>query len=242
MAGGEKKTEDDSANEFIYLASHQLRNPITSIRWAIDALAGTETMSERDRQYVGLIHNSAATLNDLVSVLLSMSRIEQGNIVFSPRALDVVLFVERLLSQYKPFFQKKSITILFQNHPESLAALLDSGALHNIIQPLISNAIEYTPEKGKIEVSLKKQEDKFLFTITDTGIGIPEKDKEHIFDKFKRGSNVANVKKEGFGLGLYTAVKTVGLLKGKIWFDSTEEKGTTFYVELPLETPTTTAV
>ena len=77
---------------------------------------------------------------------------------------------------------------------------------------------------------------KFLFSISDTGIGIPKKDQKYIFDKFRRGSNAEQMKKEGFGLGLYTAAKTTELLRGKIWLESEEDKGSIFYVELPLET------
>ena len=134
-----------------------------------------------------------------------------------------------------PLFVKKNLLITFEKHPEKLIALTDNSALRNIMQSIISNATEYTPQGGKIEVSLEKKDRIFIFTVKDTGIGIPLPEQKTIFDKFTRGSNAQLVKTEGTGLGLYIAKQAVELLGGKIWFESKEKKGTTFFVELPLK-------
>lgn len=229
-----EKNKDSTSDEFVYLASHQLRTPVTHIRWMTEFLLGSEELTERTRKYLTLIRTSAMRLNDLVAVLLNVSRIERGKVVLSSRSFDVVGFVKSFLNEYIAFYKKKNISLVFKKHPSILPVVIDSGAFYNILQSLVFNAIEYTLEEGTIEVLLEKKNKIFRLIVKDTGIGIPKKDQEHIFGKFTRGSNVQITKREGFGLGLYVAAKTVQLLKGKIWFVSKENKGTTFYVELPL--------
>ncbi len=222
------------SEEFVYLASHQLRNPVTRIKWMIELLLRTGKLTKYSKEYLTLIHASAVRLNDLITVLLNVSRIEHGKIVFSPRSLDLVKFVKNFLKEYVLFSAKKNISVTFQKHPPMLRAVIDSAAFYNIFQPLFLNAIEYTPKGGRIEVSLKKDKETFCLMVRDNGIGIPKKDQKHIFEKFTRAGNARSLNQEGLGLGLYAAGQTVKLLKGKIWFDSAKDKGTTFYVRLPL--------
>ena len=110
-------------------------------------------------------------------------------------------------------------------------------AYRNIIQAMISNAIEYTPREGKIIISLTPNEadKKFTFSVKDTGIGIPKSEQNDIFKKFIRASNAKLTKPDGTGLGMYIAWQAAKMLGGKIWFESEENKGTTFYAELPME-------
>jgi len=144
-------------------------------------------------------------------------------------------FMKSFLNEYAAFSARKNTLLIFKKHPPVLPVIIDSGAFYNILQPLVLNAIEYTPEGGRIEISLEKKNKTFRLMVQDTGIGIPEKDRKHIFEKFSRGSNAQEIKREGFGLGLYVAAQTIKLLNGKIWFDSEEGKGTIFYVESSLK-------
>jgi signal transduction histidine kinase len=228
MAGATHK------EEFIYLASHQLRNPVTRIKWMIELLLRSEKLTKRTKEYLTLIHTSTVRLNDLITVLLNVSRIERGKMVFSPHSLDLVRFVKNFLKDYVSFSAKKNISIILKKHPPALPAVIDSAAFYNILQPLVLNAIEYTPKGGRIEVSLEKSKETFCLMVRDNGIGIPKKDQRHIFEKFTRASNAKAINQDGLGLGLYAASQTVELLEGKIWFDSKKDKGTTFYVKLPL--------
>ena len=229
-----KKKKNVTADEFVYLASHQLRTPITNIKWTIESLLRTEKLTERTRRYLTFMRTSTARLNDLIEVLLNISRIEQGKVFLSSRSFDLVKFTKSFLEEYILFSKKKNISFIFKKHPATLPVVIDSGAFYNIMQSLVSNAIDYTLEGGIVEVSLEKKKRGFCLIVRDTGIGIPKKDQKHIFEKFSRGANAQITKREGLGLGLYVAVKTVQLLNGKIWFKSQENKGTTFYVELPL--------
>lgn len=228
------KEKGITSGEFVYLASHQLRNPVTSIKWMTELLLRTQKLTKQTKEYLTLIHTSAMRLSDLITVLLNVSRIERGKVVFSSRSLDLVGFVKNFLNEYVLFSAKKNISVIFKKHPTVLPVVIDTGAFYNIFQSLVFNAIEYTPEGGTIEVSLEKKNGRFRVVVQDTGIGIPKKDQGRIFEKFSRGSNIQTINREGLGLGLYAAAKTVQLLNGKIWFKSREGKGTIFYVDLPL--------
>ncbi len=228
--------------DFVSIASHQLRTPLVGVQWVVERFLKKEKqLSEKGKEYLKDIHTSCQRLSNLVDLLLNVSRIESGEVSISPKQLNLVEFIERFLDEYSPLYAKKNITLIFKKHPQMLKAVTDSNALRNIIQTLISNTIEYTPDGGKVEVSLEKKpstgsgQDTFLFAVSDTGIGIPEKDQPTIFNKFARGSNAKLIKTDGTGFGLYFAKKATDLLQGKIWFKSKENEGTTFYVELPLE-------
>lgn len=231
---GKERSGTWRSDEFVYLASHQLRNPVTRIKWTVELLLRDKKLKGQTREYLAFIHTSAIRLNDLIAVLLNVSRIERGKMFLSPRSIDLVGFVKNFLNEYAPFSAEKNISVIFKKHPPVLRVMIDSAAFYNVLQSLVSNAIDYTLAGGKVEVSLEEKNCIFRFIIRDTGIGIPKKDQEHIFEKFRRASNAYTINQEGLGLGLYSAAQTVKLLNGKIWFDSEKDKGTIFYVELPL--------
>ncbi|TSC73931.1 MAG: multi-sensor signal transduction histidine kinase, partial [Parcubacteria group bacterium Gr01-1014_33] len=185
--------------------------------------------------YLHDIHTSTQRLSTLIDVLLNVSRIEEGRVTISPKPLELIGFVSNYLTECAPLCVKKNLSMTFEKRLEPIHVIVDVSALRNIIQSIISNAIEYTPEGGKVEVSLKKTRDHFIFKVKDTGIGIPKEEQGRIFEKFTRASNAQLIKTDGTGLGLYIAKQAVDLLEGKIWFESEVNKGTTFFVELPIE-------
>jgi signal transduction histidine kinase len=127
------------------------------------------------------------------------------------------------------------LKISFEDHPAELSVVTDKSAMRNIVQSLISNAIEYTGEGGSIDVAVKKNDGTFTVTVRDTGIGIPQAEQPHIFEKFVRASNAKLYKTDGTGIGLYIAAQAAHRLGGKIWFESEEQKGSLFHVEVPLQ-------
>jgi len=130
---------------------------------------------------------------------------------------------------------KKKIKFTFKDYPKELNIKSDFNALSNIFQTILTNTVEYTPDKGKVSITLEKRKNTFFCSISDTGIGIPKEDRVRIFGQFVRGSNAHLQKSAGVGIGLYVAKQATELLGGKIWFESIEGKGTTFYIELPLK-------
>lgn len=229
------KGVDRDKSDFISVASHQLRTPLTAIKWVTERVLKTQKLSIEAIEYLGDIQRSAQRLSDLVDILLNVSRIEGGRVGISPKALDLVDFIKDYFSEVMPLCAEKNINLSFENYPPNLNITTDPSALRNIIQSLVSNAIEYTPEEGRIEISLVPYEKKFLLSVKDSGIGIDKEERPRIFEKFFRADNAKRVKTDGTGLGLYIVKQAVELLGGKIWFESKENNGTTFFVELPMK-------
>ena len=230
-----RKDLEKMKSEFITIASHQLRTPLTSIKWVIELFSKKEKLTKQGQEYLNDIHEAASNLTELVNILLNVSRIEEGNVGIYPKRLELVGFLENYLNNIEHLYKNKKITVSY-THPKEIISITDSRAFRNIIQSLISNSIEYTPEGGKIDITLDKKNDLVLLKIEDNGIGIPKDEQENIAKKFTRGSNAKLIKTDGTGMGLYIAYKAVELLGGKIWFESSgSNKGTTFYVQLPVE-------
>jgi PAS domain S-box-containing protein len=230
----QEKEVDRQKSEFISIASHQLRTPLTGIQWVVERFTKKEKLTPKGKEYLNDIHMSAKRLTELVDRMLNLSRIEAGRIGVTPEPIEVVGLVASYLQEAAGLCEKKELKVVFKDHPADLDVRTDKSALRNIVQNLISNAIEYTPDKGKITVAIQKKKDVFVITVKDTGIGIPQSEQKQIFEKFVRAKNAKLYKTDGTGIGLYIAYRATSLLGGKIWFESEENKGSTFYVELPL--------
>ena len=230
------KQADKLKDEFISTASHQLRTPLTNVQWVAERLLKKETLSERGREYVGDIMTSAKNLSLLVDTMLNVSRLDAGKVSARPELINLVDFIQDLIDECAPICDKKNLKVSFHHSTKPVNAKTDKGAFRNIVQALLSNAIEYTLDQGTIEVVLEVVPQRFVLTVRDNGIGIPKKEQNSfLFQKFHRASNAQKVKPDGTGLGLYIVKQAVKLLSGEIWFESKEGKGSIFYVELPLE-------
>jgi signal transduction histidine kinase len=225
---------DKAKSEFVSLASHQLRTPLTGIEWTISLFSKKEKLTEQGKKYLNDINFSVNRLSMLIKLLLNVSRIESGNVGVVPEPLDLVALMAKDIREHQALSEKQNVSFIFAQHPEKLIAVTDKNLLAYIMHNLIANAIQYTPAGGKVEILLEEKKDSALYTIRDTGIGIPEKEQTRIFEKFVRASNAVTMKPDGTGLGLYIVRESVKLLGGKIWFESEETKGSAFFVELPL--------
>jgi len=185
-----------------------------------------EIIKEMDETSEGMI--------DLVNGLLNVSRIDLGTFAIDPKMVYPKHITEVVLRELRPGINSKKLKIE-EFYDESVGDLsADPKILKIIIQNLLSNAVKYTPEKGSIKISIVKDGDFILFSVTDSGIGIPKKQQSKIFGKLFRADNaIQSVSSEGTGLGLYVAKAVVEQSGGKIWFESKENKGTTFSFTLP---------
>lgn len=228
---------DREKSEFVSLAAHQLRTPITGIEWTVELLLRKEKLTEKERKYLNDIHFSAQRLNTLVKLLLNVSRIESGKVAVETGPVELVAFIDACLREHQVLCEKKKLIIVFSEHPQKLMVTTDKNLLDYILKNLLGNAIQYTQEGGRVEVTAQEQQNSVLVTVQDTGIGIPKKEQARIFGKFIRASNAVNAKPDGTGLGLYIVQESVHLLGGNIRFESEEGRGSTFFVELPLVSP-----
>lgn len=233
----ERKEIEKMKDDFIHLASHQLRTPITTVRlyaeMLLDGHAGE--LQSLQREFVDVINDNTQRMVDLVTTLLNISRIEGATMMVKPEPHDLGALLQRALSEVLMRMETKSIR-LDQEINSSLPAIpVDPVLVQEIYANLLSNALKYTPEGGSVSVSLYPENGAIVTRITDTGYGIPRQDHAHIFSRFYRGENVLAHEAEGTGLGLYLVKSLCDLSGCRIWFESDEGAGTTFWYAVPLE-------
>jgi PAS domain S-box-containing protein len=229
------KEVDKAKTEFVSLASHQLRTPLTSISWNTEMLMNGEVGEIDDEQkiYLEEIYYGSKRMINLVNSLLNTSRIDLGNFVVEPEDVDVVEMTKEVVQELDESFRKKNMTLKV-NYEDIGVVSLDKKLYHIIVENFLTNAIKYTPEGGDITVELKKVDQSFQYSVSDNGYGIPENQKDKIFEKLFRADNVKVKDTDGTGLGLYLVKSIVDYVGGEIWFESEEGKGTTFFVQLPM--------
>jgi len=227
---------DQMKTEFISLTSHQLKTPLASVRWYSELLLSGDAgkLTEQQLQFVDNIHTSIRHMNDLVNALLNISRIESGRLKVAPTDTDLRELVNGVIGevQTRPDAKTRHLEVnIADNIPQ---IKIDPLLVRQVYMNLISNAVKYTEQGGRVSVSLELKDDNVVSHISDTGLGIPEDEKSHIFERFHRGKNVEMQEISGNGLGLYLTKTLVELSGGQIWFESEEGKGTNFHFTLPL--------
>lgn len=226
---------DRMKSEFISLASHQLRTPLSTIQ-TYAHMMDEDYMGEMNtdqRRALHTILTATNTMNELIGMLLNIARIESGSIAVNSKRLNAVTVVQDVNRQLGINANSKNVALRFQPPRQPVWLKADVLILKEILLNLIGNAIKYTPPDGEVTIKVTARADDVLFTIKDTGVGIPQQAQEKIFGKFFRAQNVVRQETTGTGLGLYVVKGLVTTLHGKVWFKSEENKGTTFYVSLP---------
>lgn len=231
-----EKEIDKSKTEFVSLASHQLRTPLSAIRWYSEMLdsekLGTLNVSQKD--YLSEIYKSNRRMIDLVNALLNVSRIDMGTFAIEPEPTDIKEISESVLKELFVKIQESDLHVTEFYGDDLPKVNVDPKLMRIIIQNLLSNAMKYTPKGGNVSLSLTRDEKNILVKVADSGVGIPANVQDKIFTKLFRADNARVVESEGTGLGLYIIKSIVERGGGRTWFVSEENKGTTFFVEIPL--------
>lgn len=221
-------------SDFISTAAHQLRTPLTGIRWALEALE-KENLTENQLALVKSAREKSHDLVGIVGTLLDISAIESGKQKYNFAPTDMQELVENITKDFAELAVKHQVSLFFAKEDKELPhARADKERIKWILNNLIENAIQYTPEGGTVRVSAEAGSGRVFIRVRDTGIGIPEQDRGNIFERFYRGSNAVNKENKGNGLGLYIARTIATDHGGELNFASNENgPGTTFTLSLP---------
>lgn len=228
----EKEKElSDLKSRFVSTVSHEFRTPLAAVLSSASLLGKytkTEDQEKRDK-HVARIKEGVQHLNGMLEDLLSLGKLEEGLVEAKKEPVHCRSFMEDFISDLKEIL-KPGQQIKF-THEGSDEVFTDKRLLKNILLNLVSNAIKFSPEDSVIEIFCSNQKEQMILTVKDSGIGISKEDQEHLFERFFRARNAANI--QGTGLGLHIVSKYIELLNGKIELQSAEDKGTTFIITLP---------
>lgn len=226
--------------EFVSIAAHQLRTPLSAIKWSLDMILEEDMgkLNEEQKQTLQKTYSTNGRLIDLINDLLNVTRIEEGRYLYETEKVDIENLIEDKIESLSEEMDRKEVNLEFQRPSETVPKItMDKEKIGIAIKNLLENAVKYTKSGGSINVELiyKEDQDKIRFSVEDDGVGIPENQKSEVFSKFTRGDNVERMDTEGTGLGLFMTKNIVEAHNGMIWFESKEGKGTTFYIVLPVD-------
>jgi PAS domain S-box-containing protein len=231
----EKEKElGDLKTRFVTMASHEFRTPLSTIlssAFLLSKYNGPEDGSKRDK-HIERIKGAVSDMKSILEDFLSLGKLEEGSVKSKMEVLpfeDCVAVVENTLRSLEQITRKgQQIKFIYKGDGNAYA---DPALLRNILTNLISNAIKFSPENASIHVELNKGDSDLILSVVDEGIGISKEDQEHLFERFFRAKNAANI--QGTGLGLHIVAKYVELMYGSIDMKSELEKGTSFYIHIP---------
>ncbi len=257
-----EKDIDKAKSEFVSLASHQLRTPLSTINWYTEMLLAEDVgkIMPEQKKYLDEVYRGTQRMTELVNALLNISSIELGTFVVDPEPTDIIKLAQGEIEEQKLQIDAKRIKFSSSFKKDIPVILADPKLLHMVMQNLLTNVVKYTPEGGKVTLEIVLSDDQgrttlpskikrshVLIKVSDTGYGIPKNQQDKIFTKLFRADNVRDKDTEGTGLGLYIVKSIIEHSGGKIWFESPGDApvggkdlalegnpGTTFYATLPL--------
>ena len=227
-------------DEFISIAAHQLRTPLGSMRWIIEMLLTYRETPQKVRDKLELINNSNKRMITLVNDLLNVSRIDQGKVQNEPQLTDIREVIKATALELEAEALEKKVVIDFRLDNNIPKIMIDPKRFGDVVQNLLSNAIKYNIVGGKAVIAAMPTANYIRISVSDEGMGIPKEDQERVFSKFYRAENAAKSNTSGSGLGLFLVKSYVEDWGGAVRFLSVEGKGTTFYLDIPINVKNST--
>ncbi len=232
----EKYALEQMKDRFLSVAAHQLRTPIGSMRWSMELLRSGDfgELPSGAQEAIQELYDNSARLLALINSLLDVSRIDQGRAIEERIPVDMTLVIQEVIAALSGEAKQRGISLAFVNPKKALPqVLVTRGHMFEAVENLVSNALRYSQEKGKVTVSVCAKKGVLEIRVSDTGIGIPQVDQPKIFSKFFRASNAVRSFTDGSGLGLSVVKSYVEENGGTVDFESEENVGTTFVISLP---------
>ncbi len=230
---------EKAKSEFIRLSTHQLWTPASGIKWSLKMLLNEELgeLNNKQKELLKEIYEANEREIKLIGDLLTVAEIESGNVISEVSLLNIEEIIQSAINDCEKMAIKKGVKIIFREPKERIPkVMVDEEKIKMAIRNIIDNAIRYNKSsKGIVEVGLERREKEIRIEISDNGLGIPYEEQRKVFSKFFRGKNILQIDTTGSGLGLYIAKSIIEAHNGRIWFESEENKGTTFYFTLPIK-------
>ncbi len=238
-----RKEEKKGKNDFISIASHELRSPLSIIKWYTEILLDGDAgpLTEDQRKYLTLIESSNQRAIDLVRSLLNVSRLDLDTFGISPEVVSLSSCIEEAISSIQETASQHSVEIVTKSVTDSTLSL-DRHLTVMMLRQLLLNAVLYSSSGGKVTLVAQEEKkhdnehllsDSVVITVTDQGMGIPLSEQEHIFEKMFRAKNVKDSEIPGSGFALYVIKELLTRIGGAIWFSSREGEGSTFSIAIP---------
>lgn len=237
QANARLKELDVTKDEFISMASHQLRTPLTSIKGYLSMIVEGDAgrITSQQKEFIGYAYESSRQMAGLVTDLLNVSRMSAGKFYIEKSPVDLGEMIEGEIDQLRNHAKEKGLKLTFDPSKKRLPLLqLDASKTRQVVMNFIDNAVYYT-QKGSVKVSLEQHKDQVELRVSDTGIGVPTHARTQLFTKFYRADNAKNVRPDGSGLGLFLAKRVIEDQDGTIIFESEEGKGSTFGFSFPIQ-------
>jgi signal transduction histidine kinase len=224
------KALDETKDEFISMASHQLRTPLTSVKGYISMVLEGDAgkVNDMQRKLLDQSFLSSQRMVNLIADLLNVSRLRTGKFVIESKPTNLADLVEGEVSQLVETAKQRNLTLTYEKPKNFPTLMLDETKIRQVVMNFADNAIYYTPAGGHIAIGVVEKDDSVEFTVTDDGIGVPKAEQHHLFNKFYRAGNARKARPDGTGLGLFMAKKVVVAQGGAIIFKTQEGKGSTF--------------
>lgn len=235
-----EKMVEAMKSEFVSIAAHQLRTPLSAIKWTTRMLLDGDLgeLNEGQKELTEKAYLSNERMVNLINDLLNVSRIEEGRYLYKPEMTQIEEIITPMATLYKEEAERRGIQLKI-NLPKDKTptVVVDKEKIALVIQNFLDNAMKYSLEKGEIilTVSYNNKTKKIKVSVKDNGVGIPKDQQTRLFRKFFRAANVIKLETEGSGLGLFICKNIVEAHEGEIGFESEEGKGSTFYFELPVK-------
>jgi signal transduction histidine kinase len=227
---------DEQKTEFVSLASHQLRGPLSVIHGYISMILDGDygEITDDMKEPLERTLRSSRALSFLINDYLDVAQIEKGEMEYIIADLDLDKFLSNLVSEFEIVAKKNGLNFTFTNHTENIILRADENKIRQVVSNIIDNAIKYT-KKGSVDINVKKYNDDVIISVKDTGIGLEKNQTHDVFNKFARADQAVKMNVIGNGLGLFVAKVMVEAHNGKIWVESDGiGKGSTFYISLPI--------
>ncbi len=229
----EEREVSQMKSDFVSFVTHQLRTPLSGIRWMLELAQEEPVLAPEVAAYVGDAKAASERLITLVNELLDIARLEQGKLVVHPEPVDLAALTREVVDGMGVLVEEKGHTLSVAVDDDLPPVIADPQLLRQVVLNLTSNAIKYTPGGGMVDIALRRDGREVRWVIRDNGIGIPRESQRRLFEKFYRADNIASLETEGTGLGLYLVRLILEQFRGRVWCESEEGKGSTFSVVLP---------